>query len=168
MASRVASAWVHIDAPLHVVWAALVDFVAYPEWNPFIVRVDGPEVLETTADALVLHVVLPDGRAREVPVQVTDAVEPHPDALGHVAWLAWSFTDWPARWGLLGSNRMQRLVQGLGRETVYHTEEAFEGLLAPFVPLEQVQAGFEAQAEALKAYCESLVTRGGTLRGPQG
>lgn len=168
MATRVASARVHIEAPIHVVWAAMVDFVAYPQWNPFIVRIDGPEVLETTADELVLQVQLADGRSRAVPVQVTDAAEPHPDALGHVAWLAWSFTDWPARWGLLTSNRTQRCVQELGRATIYHSEEAFEGVLAPFVPIEAVQAGFEAQAEALKGYCESLVTRGGTLRGPQG
>jgi len=164
MAGRVASARVHIEAPIHVVWTALVDFVAYPQWNPFIVRVDGHEVLETTADELALHVRFPSGRAEHVPVQVVDAAEPHPDALGHVAWLHWTFRRWPARWGLLSSVREQRLVQELGRPTVYHSEEAFEGLLAPLVPLADVQAGFEAQAEALKAYCESLVTMGGTSR----
>jgi hypothetical protein len=30
-----------IDAPVAAVWRVLVDFARYPEWNPFILRVDG-------------------------------------------------------------------------------------------------------------------------------
>jgi len=49
---RIATA-VDIDAPAAAVWRVLVDFPAYPEWNPFIRRIAGePKVgarLEVTA-----------------------------------------------------------------------------------------------------------------------
>ena len=38
--------------------------------------------------------------------------------------------------------------------TKYYTEEKFGGCLAPFVPLKDVQQGFEAQAEALKTHVQ--------------
>ena len=49
---RIATA-IDIDAPADAVWRVLVDFPAYPEWNPFIRRIAGePKVgarLEVTA-----------------------------------------------------------------------------------------------------------------------
>ena len=32
---------VYIDAPPSRVWQTLMDFAAYPEWNPFVVKIDG-------------------------------------------------------------------------------------------------------------------------------
>jgi uncharacterized membrane protein len=38
---------IHMKAPAQRVWQVLTDFAAYPEWNPFIRRVNGrPEVEE--------------------------------------------------------------------------------------------------------------------------
>ena len=38
---------IEIESPAERVWQVLTDFAAYPEWNPFIRRVDGqPEVEE--------------------------------------------------------------------------------------------------------------------------
>jgi hypothetical protein len=40
--SREASASIDIEAPASRVWQVLTDFAAYPSWNPFILRIDGP------------------------------------------------------------------------------------------------------------------------------
>jgi uncharacterized protein YndB with AHSA1/START domain len=41
-----------IEAPPDVVWRVLTDFAAYPEWNPFIVRIGGDL---TVGQVLDLH-----------------------------------------------------------------------------------------------------------------
>ena len=46
-----------IDAPADVVWRAMLDLDNYPQWNPFIVRVDRPDGRPPqVGDALTLHV----------------------------------------------------------------------------------------------------------------
>ena len=35
---------IEIDAPPGRVWEALVDFVSYPDWNPFVPRIEGVPV----------------------------------------------------------------------------------------------------------------------------
>ena len=40
MTRRIATA-IDIDAPADAIWRVLVDFPAYPEWNPFIRRIAG-------------------------------------------------------------------------------------------------------------------------------
>ena len=40
MTRRIATA-IDIDAPAAAIWRVLVDFPAYPEWNPFIRRITG-------------------------------------------------------------------------------------------------------------------------------
>src|SRR4030095_641143 len=40
MTRRIATA-IDIDAPADAIWRVLVDFPAYPEWNPFILRITG-------------------------------------------------------------------------------------------------------------------------------
>jgi hypothetical protein len=56
--SRTVETYVDIDAPPQQVWDVLVDFPAWPDWNPFIPKVDGSlEVGQT------LHItVTPPGR----------------------------------------------------------------------------------------------------------
>src|SRR5262245_5851867 len=50
---------IEISAPPSRVWAVLTDFYAYPEWNPFLVRIDGkPEV----GAKLTVTAAMPGGR----------------------------------------------------------------------------------------------------------
>ena len=42
-----------IAAPVEPVWSVLSDFDAYPDWNPFIIRVDGQPVAGTTLEAII-------------------------------------------------------------------------------------------------------------------
>lgn len=39
--SREIATEIQIDAPVQRIWAVLVDFAAYPVWNPFLLKVDG-------------------------------------------------------------------------------------------------------------------------------
>jgi hypothetical protein len=54
---RIATA-VDIDAPALAVWRILTDFSAYPEWNPFIRRIEG----EPTPGARLRVTIQPPGR----------------------------------------------------------------------------------------------------------
>jgi hypothetical protein len=54
---RIATA-VDIDAPAIAIWRVLADFAAYPEWNPFIRRLEG----EPVAGARIRVTVEPPGR----------------------------------------------------------------------------------------------------------
>ncbi len=38
---KVLTSSIEIEAPVHEVWAVLVDFASYPRWNPFIVAAEG-------------------------------------------------------------------------------------------------------------------------------
>src|SRR5690348_16322240 len=49
-----------IDAPPQRVWAVLIDFARYPEWNPFIRRIQGEPKAGGT---LSVEMKPPDGRA---------------------------------------------------------------------------------------------------------
>jgi hypothetical protein len=56
--------------------------------------------------------------------------------------------------GLLRATRTHSLLQRPGGLTEYATEERFEGPLSRYVPLAKVQAGFDAQTQAMKASVE--------------
>jgi hypothetical protein len=47
-----------IAAPMAVLWALLTDFAAYGDWNPYIVRIDGPPVAPSL---LTVHSVMRPG-----------------------------------------------------------------------------------------------------------
>jgi uncharacterized protein YndB with AHSA1/START domain len=57
-----------IDASPEAVWAVLTDGGAYREWNPEIVRIDGPIAL---GGRITAHVRLGDGAVRAVTQRVT-------------------------------------------------------------------------------------------------
>lgn len=144
-----------IDAPIERVWAAMVDAPGYGAWNPFIVRVDAPRPTLAVGDDIVLHVRWEDGGAFASPERVVQVDAPAAQGDVTRAALAYRFTGWIARLGLVRATRVQTLEQPPGGPTRYHTEETFRGALARFVPLARVRAGFARHAEALKVRAES-------------
>ncbi|CAJ1944223.1 unnamed protein product [Cylindrotheca closterium] len=69
----------------------------------------------------------------------------------------YQFMGWLHSWNLIRATRTQQLTEIIGDgtdQTKYRTEERFHGCLAKFVPLKDVQEGFQAQAAALKAHAE--------------
>lgn len=150
-------ATVDIDAPLDHVWAVMLDTAAYGDWNPFVVRVDGPSP-PSVGDPIRLHVRFARGRARS-PERVTVLEPPTDDPAdkpGGVrrATLAYVYEGVPARLGLVRGTRWQRLSQPAGGPTTYATVEEFSGPLVPLAGPGRVQDGFERHAVALKQRCE--------------
>jgi hypothetical protein len=63
-----------IGAPITRVWAILIDFANYSQWNPYLIRIDGEAYAGTT---IIVHSVISPGTAPMIgPVQVI-SVEPY-------------------------------------------------------------------------------------------
>jgi len=134
-----------IEAPIDRVWSVLSDFATYPEWSPFLVKIDGEVSVGTM---LTLHVTMkPGGRTLKQRERVSMREEGR-----------------EVRWGtvmghpfFLKAERYQRLTAISPTETRYETADDFEGALVPLVFAlygANIQAGFDATAIALKARCE--------------
>lgn len=137
---------IDIDASPEQVWAVLVDFPAYPAWNPFITSVDGEVVV---GERLTVRLSPPGGRGMTFRPTV-QVVEP------------------ARRFGWLGHLLVPRLFDGAhellieprgdGGSTFVQREE-FRGALVGLLggTLDKTLAGFEAMNAALK----TRVERGG-------
>ncbi len=146
MSAPSARAVIDIDAPVERVWQVLSTLSAYPEWNPFVVKVDGAAKAEL-GKQLVLHVVWSNGRRVSTGELVT-RVEPN-------AALAWRFTGVLPSLNLVRAERLQTLTALGAGATRYESVESFSGLLARFVPLAGVVEGFGRMARALKVRAEA-------------
>lgn len=132
---------IDIDAPLDRVWAALVDFDRYPEWNPLTVKVRG-EPREGETVRLTVHL---GGQRMKRTHRVSRA-----DGTA----LCWTIEG--PQW-LMHGERCQTLTDlGDGR-TRYANREGVHGLAGPFVALTfrgTIRRALEATGEALKAFVE--------------
>lgn len=135
-----------IDAPTEHVWDVLVDFDRYPEWNPFIVEVQGDA---HPGARLRVTLAPPGGRAVTVAPTVTEVAGPR-----NLQWLGrFGFPglfDARHRFELHTSSDGTRLVQ----------REVFTGVLVPLFArtLDRNTAeGFAAMNTALKRRAEQTV-----------
>ena len=161
-----AAATIEIDAPIDVVWRAMIDVSAYHEWNPFIVAVEGVSGAPAVGQGMRLHVRWANGR-QVTSNEVFAAIEPPAPASdgsqdgGRVALLEYAFRGPLHTLNLVRGTRIQTLRQSptvaAGR-TVYETTEEFLGWLAAFVPIKQVQDGFDRHSRALKLRAESMAS----------
>lgn len=152
-----ASARIAIDAPPETIWAVMVDLARYSEWNPFIVRVERAPAVVSEGSAFLLHVRWPRGGGATSGECVTRIEPPARTGERLRATFAYRFTGPLASLGFVRATRVQTLDQAAqGQPVLYQTEEVFHGLLHRFIPLSQIQAGFDAHAKALKARAESL------------
>lgn len=134
---------IEIDAPVETVWAHLVDFAAYPEWNPLTVAVEGqPEV-----DAVVkLEVMLGGKKIRR------SHVISRVDAPTALCWTIRTRKPW-----LMRGERCQALEDlGNGR-CRYSSDERVEGLSSWLVAMfykGTLRRALEDVGEALKGRAE--------------
>jgi hypothetical protein len=136
---------VEINAPAERVWQVLTDFALYPEWNPFVRRLEG----EVRVGARLHVFIQPPGGKGMTFRPLVVAAEPNRELrwLGHL-WVPGlfdgehSFAIEPRRQGRV------RFIQ----------RERFSGLFLPMLSKmldRDIRSGFEAMNRALELRCES-------------
>jgi hypothetical protein len=147
-----------IDAPYDIVWDTIVDFESYPSWNPYIVGTfpADPDVT-VVGTQFTLVVFQPISQDTTFAPEIVTAVDP-PD--GDDALLAYAFDD-PFAAAIGFPERVQAVERVRPFTSSYETEETFCGPLLPFLPLDDVQAGFDAQTAALAAEAQRRFQQSG-------
>jgi hypothetical protein len=134
---------IEIDAPVSAVWTVLVDFAAYPDWNPFIPRVAGePKV------GNVLEVLLSPPAGSEMTVRPTLlVVEPNRE----LRWRGKLLFDW-----IFAGEHFFRLVEVSENRTRFVHGEDFSGILVRLLgsTLTRAARGFVFMNQALKKRAE--------------
>ncbi|MEM1270336.1 MAG: SRPBCC domain-containing protein [Bacteroidota bacterium] len=140
------STYIDIDAPTDQVWAALMDFESYPQWNPFIREIRG----EARRGARLFVRLGPAGKSPMTFKPAVTSVEPN----RKFAWLG----TLVAGWLFSGEHTFELEPLGSG-STRFHHRETFSGLLLPLLRNSldtDTRAGFEQMNEALKARVEDM------------
>jgi hypothetical protein len=129
-----------IDSPVDRVWQVLMDFDAYPKWNPFLRRIDGkPEV----GSRLDVEIGASGTRGMRFRPTVMSVVPNHEFRwLGHLG----------VR-GLFDGEHIFELTAVGSQTTRFVQRETFRGIFLPFLVrrLEQdVRRGFDEMNHALR------------------
>jgi len=145
-----------IQAPIEIVWQVLLATDNYKTWNPFVVNAEAEGDVAVPGNKMKLFVKWRNGKGASSDEIITDTKLPSADSTG-VKRAHWSyrFTGWLHTFGLVHATRYHWLEELTDGSTAYSTREEFTGLLKMFIPLADVQDGFERQTEALKREAEA-------------
>ena len=130
---------IELEVPREKVWAILVDNAAYPEWNPYHVRVEGK--LEV-GEKLVVDLHKPNGN------QLT--IEPHVMRVVPLEELTWG----GGLWGVFNGEHVFLLSATDSGGTKLVQKEDFWGIAIPFAELDTIEEGYNLMNEALKKRAE--------------
>ena len=136
---------IDIDAPAEGVWQVLLDFDAYPQWNPFITSIEG----EAREDGRLKARIKPVGRTGVTIKPTVLRVAPQEEF------------RWRGRLllpGIFTGEHSFRLEPNDRGGVRFLHEERFTGLLTPLMLLwigKGTERGFEAMNAALKARAET-------------
>jgi hypothetical protein len=131
---------VEINAPAKTVSAVLYKFDDYPQWNPFIRKVDG-----TVAEGKTVNVtVQPVGKAEiSGDTTIVSATEKH---------LSWRGS---LRVPGIFHGEHEFVIEEVGpNRTLLYQREKMSGLIIPFYDFKPTEAGFVAMNNALKQKAE--------------
>ncbi len=138
---------IEIDATPEAVWAVLTDFESYPEWNPFVTRIEGEAI---PGARLRVRIEPPGSRGMTFRPRLV-VTEPN----RRLEWLGRLVVP-----NLFDGRHEFRLERVDGKTRFVH-RETFSGLLMPAVlDAEGVKAGFRAMNRALKSRVEGGETDG--------
>lgn len=134
-----------VDAPPEAVWTVLTDFRSYPEWNPFIPRIEGSL---GEGEQLLVRVEPPDSRGVTFRPEVTTVRPTH-----QLVWQGRLFV--PHLFDGRHEFRLEPLEDGA--RTRFVQRETFGGVLVPvLLDGEAVRRGFEAMNERLADRAERV------------
>ncbi len=134
---------IEIAASADYIWSVLMDFVAYPRWNPFITEITGRAV---SGKRLYVTITPPGGKAMVVKPKVLTC-----DVNKQLVWKGSLFLP-----GIFDGEHTFEIMQHDGF-CVFVQKETFGGLLLPVFErwmLEGTREGFKAMNQALKAEAE--------------
>ena len=150
--SRIASVTLTINASIEQVWSVLTQIKKYSEWNPFVYHIQSDQDIPSTDSKMLFSVRFESGKetkSKEIVTKFTPPVNQKDFAL----W-SYRFGGFVHGINMIRAHRVQTLRALLDGSTEYSSTEVFTGWGRSFVPLEDVQKGFEAQGAALKEECE--------------
>jgi hypothetical protein len=136
-----------IEAPRERVWAVLMDFERYPEWNPFVSRISGRAEF---GERLDVRLTPPGGMAMSFKPTVM-SVEPQRE----LRWLGKLLVH-----GLFDGEHAFELQADGPNRTHFRQTERFTGLLVPLLMLfagKSTRRGFEAMNQARKHRAEEVL-----------
>jgi hypothetical protein len=132
-----------INASAEKVWGILTDFEKYPQWNPFVIKLEGKPIVNTR-----LRAELNNGKG----ISVFKPVVLVADKNKAFEWLG----SLPIP-GLFNGHHYFRIESINGGQVKFSHGEEFTGLLAGLIMKqigEQTRAGFIAMNKALKERAE--------------
>ena len=135
---------ISISAPAERVWAVLLDFPRYPEWNPFVRSIEG---LPSEGASLKVTLSPPGGKSMTF----------RPVVLRHIAQQEFRWKGKLLFPGLFDGEHYFALAPVGDSSTAFTHGERFSGLLVPLArgALERgTKAGFEAMNVGLKQRAE--------------
>jgi hypothetical protein len=140
--ARASSTTTIVDAPREQVWRVVADFDAYPDWNPYLRRVEGrPE----EGGTLQVRLEPPGGEAQDVSASVSIFRPPR-----KIRWQSHLLVPG------LRDLEYEVIIEPLGADRSQVFQQArHEGLLSVFVDEEATRAGLLAMSRALETRVES-------------
>lgn len=148
-----------INKPRAAVYAAVVDFLAYPRWNSFVVDVRVPPNVTHTPGDVYVGMPMVFTTAGLIPLvnttsdETVSVLEPRPDKGGAYALAAWRYDQ-----GVAGKAEHPYVLVDLGDGTTRQIsyESFYKGLMTPLILTlrKNLQKEFDQQSMDLKAYVE--------------
>lgn len=142
LGSKHISTEITIDAPVEAVWAELMDFPRYPEWNHFIKKVSG-EIKKGSTLEVTFHVKGSD------PVVFTPEIKEY-EVNNVFQWEGRLFMP-----GIFTGKHTFQLVKIDPKKTLLVQKEDFNGILVPFFNFKSTIEGFTLMNKEFKKRVES-------------
>jgi len=145
-----------LNASIDVVWKVMTDIQDYPKWNRFITKVEANNAEPVPGTIMKFKVEFKPG-SKAVSTEIVKSLEkPQVKEGKKTAEWIYDYYGFLPSIGMVKATRIQKLVELEDGKTHYYTCEKFSGWGKLFLPLKNVQTGFNTHAADLKKECERI------------